>query len=83
MGEIKIEKNIPIPTGVIPLRRIDWSGTEIGDSFVVDGKKERARVRTSFLTYRESRKCHFPPRTVLVSRDIGNDQYRFWLMQNG
>jgi hypothetical protein len=83
MDEIKIEKNIPFPAGVAPLPRIDWSNTEIGDSFVVDGKKERARVRTSFLNYRDSKKCHFPPRTVLVSRAIENDQYRFWLMQNG
>jgi hypothetical protein len=82
MDHIKIEKNVPLPDGITAYRRYDWGKLSIGDSFVVDGWSERLRIRSSFIRYRDSKKCHFPPRTVLVSRDIGNDQYRFWIMQN-
>lgn len=65
----------------IVYRRYDWSSLEVGDSFVVDGHKERLRVRTSFIRFQKSNPDHFPPRTVLSSRAIGDDQYLFWLLQ--
>lgn len=38
-GEIKIEKKIPIPSGRGPYGKYPWSQMEIGDSFLIPGKK--------------------------------------------
>ncbi len=82
MQHLKIEKNVPLPQGSTVYRRYNWPSLEIGDSFVVNGRKDRASVRTAFIQFQKTHPDHFPPRTVLVSRDIGNDQFRFWLLQN-
>lgn len=63
-------------------RRYDWTFLKIGDSFTVEDHKERLRVRSSFLRFQKTNPDHFPPRTILASRSIGDDRYLFWLLQN-
>ncbi|NDE17454.1 hypothetical protein EBZ80_21230 [bacterium] len=82
MFTLKIEKNVPAPKYEYrPYKKYNWEDLEIGDSFVVTGKKERMVARTSFISFMKRNSHLFPGDVVLISRSIGNDQYRFWLVK--
>ena len=77
-----VEDNIPLPASATS-PKFPWATMKPGESFTVQGTSERNRAHASFRIFRQA---HFNEHNILlkiVTRKIGADSYRVWLVEAG
>jgi len=80
MTSFTIDHDIPVPASKDPDDfRFPWAQMKPGDSFVVEGHEARNSARSSFAQYRKRHLNKHNQLLTLVTRSIGNGQYRCWI----
>lgn len=87
-----IEKNVPPPlprtkTGlghpehpyVMP-RKWPWPDMEVGDSLVVNSRKEARSAHNSFMCHKRTKHSRIQPGWFVVMRQQTDGTYRLWLL---
>ena len=75
---IRLENGVEPPFNF----RFVWDDIHLGQSFTVKGEAERNRARASFWDYHK-KNGRFPRTTKFVSRHVGDDIYRIWIVDKG
>lgn len=82
MPHYPIEHNVPTPEDPDDFR-FPWPQMSPGDSIVLTGNKARVSAHASFYKFRKRHLNKTGILLKLITRSIGGDRYRAWVVEAG